>query len=254
MSLTRLIPLRGWLLAAAAGLLMGCIGPGGGVTVVDGGGGPPAGSSRITVQAQFEKRILTSTGFQSGTSLRPARYQLIELRSASNDSLLGSAFADEQGRIQADVPNGTRLYARAVASFQVPSTGSAFVQRGSIINAASPASTQTGDQQVSHFSGSQDWAVSSDALTVNSSGTLTVTANTTNRIAGAFNVSDQIVALGLKLRDLEPALRLPNLHVYWTISTNPGDQDRFYPRVLAYSNGSVAKLTATNRAGSPAAA
>jgi hypothetical protein len=254
MALTKLIPLRGWLLAVAASLLVGCIGPGGGVTVVDGGGGPPAGSSRVTIQAQFEKRTLTSTGFQSGTSLRPARYQLVELRSAANDSLLGSAFADDQGRIQADVPNGTRLYARAVASFQVPASGSGFVQRGSVINAASPASTLTGDQQVSHFSGSQDWAVSSDALTVNSGGTLTVTANTSNRIAGAFNISDQMVALGLKLRDLEPTLRLPNLHVYWTTSTNPGDQDRFYPRVLSYTNGSVAKLTATNRAVFTAAA
>jgi hypothetical protein len=249
MSLTRLLPLRGWLLAAAAGLLVGCIGPGGGVTVVDGGGGPPPGSSRVTIQAQFEKRVLTSTGFQSGTVLRPARYQLIELRSASNDNLLGSAFADDQGRIQADVPNGTRLYARAVASFQVPAaSGSGFVQRGTVINAAAPAGSLTGDQQVSHFSGSPDWTVSSDALTVNSSGTLTVTANTANRIAGAFNISDQLVTLGLKLRDLESGLLLPNLHVYWTTSSNPNSHLRDYPRVLAYSNGSVAKLTATNRA------
>lgn len=249
MSMPMMVQLRGWLAAAAAALLVGCVGGGGGVTVVDGGGGPAPGTSRVTFQAQFEKRTLTPTGFLSGTTVKPARYQLIEIRQASNDSLLASAFADEQGRVVADVANGTRLYARAVASFQVPATsGSGFFQRGSVINLAAPPSNLGGDQQVSYFSGSQDWAVGSDTVTVNSPGTLTVTANASNRIAGAFNISDQMVALGLKVRDLEPNLRLPNLHSYWSTSSNPADQDRYYPRVLSYSNGSVAKLSSTNRA------
>lgn len=244
-----MVKLRGWLVATAAALLVGCVGGSGGVSVVDGGGGPGPGTSRVTFQAQFEKRTLTPSGFLSGTTIKPARYQLIEIRQASNDSLLASAFADEQGRVVADVSNGTRLYARAVASFQVPlASGSGFFQRGSVINLPAPPSSLTGDQQVSYYSGSQDWAVSSDPITVNASGTLTVTANASNRIAGAFNISDQMVALGLKVRDLEPALRLPNLHCYWSTSSNPADQDRFYPRALFYSNGSIARLSSTSRA------
>ncbi|MBK8724833.1 MAG: hypothetical protein IPL96_01960 [Holophagaceae bacterium] len=247
MSVPLMAQLRGWFVAAAAALLVGCVG-GGTVTVGPSGGDPQAGYSRVTIQAQYEKRLLTTAGFQ-GTSLRPARYQFIEIRQASNDSLLWSDFADSQGRVIVDVTNGSRIYARAVASFQVPNTaGGGFFQRGSVINAHPPASNLTGDQQVSYYSGSQDWAVSSDAITVNSSGTLTVTANASNRIAGAFNISEQMLALGLKVRDLEPALRLPNLHCYWTTSSNPGDQDRSYPRVLTFSNGSVAKLSSTNRA------
>lgn len=250
MSMPMMVQLRGWLAAAAAALLVGCVGGSGGADVRLGGGGdPPAGYSRVTIQAQFEKRTLTPSGFQSGTTVKPARYQLVEIRQASNDSLLASAFADDQGRVVADVANGTRLYARAVASYQVPATsGSSFFQRGSVVNLAAPPSNLSGDQQVSYFSGSQDWAVSSDTVTVNSPGTLTITANASNRIAGAFNISDQMVALGLKVRDLEPSLRLPNLHCYWSTSSNPADQDRYYPRVLLYSNGSVAKLSSTGRA------
>jgi len=249
MSAPMIVRFRGWLLAATAALLVGCVGGGGSDVRLGGGDGPPAGYSRITVQAQFEKRTLTSGGFLSGTTLRPARHQLVEFRQASNDSLLNSAFADDQGRVYADVSNGSRIYARIVASYEVPNaSGGGFFQRGSVINASSPPSNLTGDQQVNYFTGSQDWAVSSDAITVNTSGTLGVTANTSNRLAGAFNISDQMVALGLKVRDLEPALRLPNLHCYWSTSTNPGDQDRYYPRALLYSNGSVAKLSSTNRA------
>lgn len=249
MSVPMIVRFRGWLLAAAATLLVGCVGGGGGTVIYGGNDDPPAGYSRITVQAQFEKRTLTSGGFLSGSTLRPARHQFIEIRQASNDALLGNWFADDLGQLRVDVPNGSRIYARVLASFEVPNaSGSGFFQRGSVINAAPPASTLNGDQQVSYYMGSQDWAVVSDAITVNTSGTLGITANTSNRIAGAFNISDQMVALGLKVRDLEPGLRLPNLHCYWTTSANPGDQDRFYPRVLLYSNGSVAKLSSTNRA------
>jgi hypothetical protein len=248
MSMPVMVQIRGWLAAAAAALLVGCIGGSGSVTVVDGGGGPGPGMSRVTFQAQYEKRTLTPSGYLSGTTLKPARHQLIEIRQASNDNLLASAFADAQGRVVADVSNGTRLYARAVASFEVPGSSGSFFQRGSVINLPAPPSNLGGDQQVSYFSGSQDWSVSSEAITVNSSGTLTVTANTSNRIAGAFNISDQMVALGLKVRDLEPALRLPNLHCYWSTSANPSDQDRYYPRVLTYTDFRVARLQSTGRA------
>jgi hypothetical protein len=249
MSMPMMVHIRGWVVAAAAALLVGCVGGSGGVTVVDGGGGPAPGTSRVTLQAQFEKRTLTPSGFLSGTTLKPARYAYVEFFQASNNQRLDGAYADDQGRVVADVANGTRLYVRVSAAYEIPSTsGGGFFQRGSVINLPAPPSSLSGDQQVSYFSGSQDWSVSSDPITVNSPGTLTVTANTSNRIAGAFNIADQMVALGLKVRDLEPALRLPNLHCYWTTSTNPSNQDRYYPRVLTYSNGSVARLQQTNRA------
>lgn len=218
--------LRSIFAALSLAFLVGCI------TTVDeqDGDGPTV---RVNIQASFEKQQVTPAGY-GGVVTAPARYAYAEVRKVSDNTLLANGYLGSDGTGYADIPMGSNIYARIVAAYEVPATsGSGFFLRGSVVNA--PYNTTTAFEQTS------DWYVDSSNFTANSSGTLTVKALTSNRIAGAFNIADQAVAFALRVRDLEPTLRLPNLHTYWSTTNIWNDQFRTYPVVLKTGGGQVVK-------------
>lgn len=224
---------RTWLLALPIALMVGC------TSTLGPDGGPGGGTVRVTIQGQFEKQILTPGGFAGKTTL-PIRHSYIEVRQSSGDSVLASGYLGSDGTAAVDVPPGTTLYTRIYAEYEVTG-GSAtndFFQHGGVIN--QPSDTRA------TFTLNDEWSVASSDVTANSDGTLTVTATTGNRIAGAFNINDQMLSQGLALRNLDPNLRLPTLFAYWSTTSNPGDQLRTYPSVMTNSNGNL--LTMDGRA------
>ncbi len=223
---------RTWLFAIPLALLVGC-------TTVSNDGGP-GGTVRVTIQGQFEKRALSSTGFGGLTTL-PIRHTYAEVRKVSGDTLIASGYLGSAGSATVDVAPGTQLYVTIFAEYEVPGgTGTNdFFMQGGVIN--QPFDTTTA------FTVNDEWSVTSDNITVDSSGTLMVTATAASRIAGAFNINDQMLTQGLALSNLEPSLRLPSLFTYWSTNANPVHQRREYPQVL--KNGTqVVKSASTGRA------
>ena len=223
---------RTWLFAIPLALLVGC-------TTVPNDDGPD-GTVRVTIQGQFEKRTLTSSGFGSTTTL-PIRHSYAEVRQVNGNTLLASGYLGTDGTAYVDVSPGTQLYATVFAEYEVPggSGTNDFFMQGGVIN--QPFDTTAG------FTVNDEWSVVSSNVTANSAGTLTVTATASSRIAGAFNINDQMLTQGLMLKSLEPSLRLPSLFTYWSTNSNPVHQQRGYPQVL--KNGTqVVKSTTTGRA------
>ena len=213
---------RTWLFAIPLALLVGC------TTVSDGSGtdgNGPNGTVKVTIQGQFEKRTLTSAGFGTTTTL-PIRHSYVEVRQVSGNTLLASGYLGTAGSADLFVAPGTQLYATIYAEYEVPggSGTNDFFMRGGVIN--QPWDTTAG------FTVNDEWAVTSDNVTANTSGTLTVTATAASRIAGAFNINDQMLNQGLVLSRLEPTLRLPSLFTYWSTNANPVHQQRGYPQIL----------------------
>ncbi|WP_243287458.1 hypothetical protein [Geothrix terrae] len=191
----------------------------------------------ITLQAQFEKPTLTPAGL-GATTLRPARYCWAEVRDASSGSLLASGYLGSDGTGRTTVPKGLQVYVQVFADYQVPSAdpASSFL-RGSVRNAPLPATTLTN----AAFDAIPEWSVTSNTFLADRDGTLAVTAQASNRIAGAFNIADQAVTFAAAVRDMDGSttLRLPDLHTFWTTSTNAADQQRTYPTVLTGSGSTI---------------
>ncbi len=218
---------RSWVAALPLLLLVGCF-------AGNDTGDIHPNYGNVEIRAQYEKRILTPTGF-SGTEYRAARNCYVELFRNDN-TLLASGYLGSDGRGFADVATGTRIWARVYARYSVPTTSggtsSDFFMRGSVVNARA-------DQP---FDQTADWYVDGPTVTVDGPGTLTITApDDSHRSAGAFNIADQAVGFASRIRDLEPALRLPNLHTYWNTSTNPAAHERTYPEVLFTTSNTVYK-------------
>ncbi len=224
---------RTWLFALPLALLVGCtsaVGP-------DGGSG--GGTVRVTVQGQFEKRTLSPSGF-GVTTVQPIRHSYVEVRQTNGDALIASGYLGSDGSAAVDVAANTQLYARIFAEYEVTG-GTAtndYFMRGGVLN--QPYDTTTA------FTLNDEWAVASSNITANTGGTLTVTATAASRIAGAFNINDQMLSQGLALKGLEPALRLPSLFAYWSTNSNPVHQLRTYPSVL--KNGSNQVVISNGRA------
>lgn len=210
------------------------------------GGGDSLSSSeaQITLQARFEKRPMTPAG--PGTVvLQPSRYCWAEVRDAGSDALLASGYLGSDGTGTTLVPRGLSVYVRVYAQYQVPSADPAsFFLRGSVKNAPEP-----GYLTGSAFDALPVWSVTSATFLADRDGTLSVTALASNRIAGAFNIADQGVTFATAVRDMNggTSLRLPNLHTFWTTSTNPADQARTYPALLQDS-ASTYLVSASGRA------
>lgn len=208
----------------------------GGLAACGGGSSSPS-DAQITLQAQFEKRPLTPSGFGATTTL-PARYCYAEVCDATTGAVLASGYLGSGGAGTTYVARGSQVYVNVYARYQVPSTDpNSFFMRGSVKNAPQPLNTISS----SAFAALPDWYVTSNTFTANQDGTLTVTALASNRIAGAFNIADQAVTFATAVRDMDGTgtLRLPNLHTFWTTSTNPADQGRTYPTVTWASPTSI---------------
>jgi hypothetical protein len=211
------------------------------LTACGGGGGSHSNpDTQITIQAQFEKRPLTPTGF-GVTGTRPTRYCRAEVRDASSMALLASGYLGSDGTGIAIVPTGSSVFVQVFADYKVPSAdpNSAFLE-GSVKNAPLPGSFAG----TAAFTSIPVWSVTSDTFQANQDGILTVTALASNHIAGAFNIADQAVSFGASVRDMDGSttLRLPSLHTFWTTSTNPSDQSRTYP-ALAQGPGNTILVT-----------
>ncbi|MDE3032034.1 MAG: hypothetical protein KGI56_00075 [Acidobacteriota bacterium] len=201
---------------------------------------------QITLQAQFQKQILTPSGFNGITTL-PARYCYAEIYDATSNNLVASGYLGSTGTGTASVPRGLQVYAQVYADYQVPSAdpSSPFLH-GEVLNAPLPATYTTS----SAFQATPEWSVTSNTIPADQDGTLTITAlNDSTRIAGAFNIADQAVTFGAAIRDMDGTgtLRLPDLATYWTTSTQPNDQTRTYPAVTLAS-ASTLLLAADGRA------
>ncbi len=209
---------RTWLFALPLALLVGCT-----------SGVPTDKTVRVTIQGQFEKRTLTSTGFGAST-VQPIRHSYTEVRQTTGDTLIASGYLGSDGTASVDVAPGTQVYVRIFSEYEVTG-GTAtndFFMRGGVLN--QPYDTTAA------FSVNDEWSVTSSNTTVTTSGTLTVTATAASRIAGAFNINDQMLSQGLALKNLESTLRLPSLFAYWSTNTNPSHQLRTYPSVLKTNN------------------
>ena len=201
--------------------------------------------AQITLQAQFEKRTLTPTGF-GATTVLPARYCYAEVRDVASNALLASGYLGSQGTGTVRVPRGFQIYVNVYAEYQVPSADpTSFFMRGSVKNAPLP----TAPIDASTFAAIPDWYVTSDSFLANQDGTLSVTALASNRIGGAFNIADQAVTFAAAVRDMDGSatLRLPNLHTFWTTSLNPADQTRTYP-AATWGPGNTLLTSSSGRA------
>lgn len=221
---------RTWLFAIPLALLVGC------TTVSNDTNSPDV--VRVTIQGQFEKRALTSSGFGGITTL-PIRHSYAEVRQVNGNALIASGYMGSDGTASVDVAPGTQLYVTIFAEYEVPGGSGAndFFMHGGVIN--QPFDTTAA------FTVNDEWAVTSDNVTANTSGILTVTATAASRIGGAFNINDQMLTQGLALSSLEPGLRLPSLFTYWSTNSNPVHQQRGYPQVL--KNGTQV-VTSSGRA------
>lgn len=216
---------RTWLFAIPLAFLVGC-------TTVSNDNGPN-GTVSVTIQGQFEKQTLTSAGF-GGTTTLPIRHSYAEVRQVSGDTLLASGYMGSDGTATVAVAPGTQLYVIIYAEYEAPGpTTTDFFMRGGVIN--QPFDTTAA------FTVNDEWSVTSDNVTANTSGTLTVTATAASRIGGAFNINDQMLTQGLALSSLEPSLRLPSLFTYWSTNSNPVHQQRGYPQVLKNGTQVVTK-------------
>ncbi|HEX9009520.1 MAG TPA: hypothetical protein VF804_04075 [Holophagaceae bacterium] len=210
----------------------------GGLAACGGGSGSSAPSdAQITIQAQFEKLALSPAGF-GGTTTLPARYCYAEVCDSGTGAVLASGYLGSGGTGTAYVARGSVVFVNVYARYQVPSADpNSFFMRGSVKNAPQPLN----DISSSAFAAIPDWYVTSNTFTANQDGTLAVTALVSNRIAGAFNIADQAVTFATAVRDMDGTgtLRLPNLHTFWTTSTNAADQGRTYPSVTWASAASI---------------
>ncbi len=206
----------------------------------------PSSDVQITLQAQFEKLALTPAGF-GATTVLPARYCYAEVYDATSNALLASGYLGSGGTGTVYVARGLQVYVNVYAEYQVPSADpNSFFMRGSVKNAplyTTPTISST------DFGNIPDWYVTSASFLANQDGTLSVTALASNRIAGAFNIADQAVTFAIAVRDMDGTgtLRLPNLHTFWTTSTNPADQTRTYPAVT-YGPGNTILTSSSGRA------
>ncbi|WLT31705.1 hypothetical protein [Geothrix sp. PMB-07] len=202
-----------------------------------GGGSSVNGDARLTIQAQFEKRTLSAAGLSNTTSLKPIRYCWAEVRDANSNALLSSGYLGSDGTGATTVPKGLSVYVQVFAEYQVPSSDpNSFFLRGDVKNAPLPS----GYVSLTAFNALPLWSVTSATFVADRDGTLGVTALASNRIAGAFNIADQAVTFAAAVRDMDgsASFRLPNLHTFWTTSTNPADQTRNFPELTRSSSTS----------------
>lgn len=180
------------------------------------------GTQSLSVMGQYR---------DPGTNLlKPTRYCWAEVYDLTTGTVADSGYlgADGQGTFRA--PEGDTLQVRIFARVEVPE-GASFTLRGSV-KGASLAATYA---DVDTFNAVADASVTSSAGTGTS---LTLVAEPdAAQTHQAFNAADQLVALGKGIQAFQPGLKLPNLHAFFTSSTNVTG----YPLVVR--NGSHQVLT-----------
>jgi hypothetical protein len=207
-----------------------------------GGGGSSDGASTVTVtvQGQYEKRILSDSGFSATTTL-PTRYGYAQVVNSSSGRVEASGTLDGAGRGTFSVPRGITLYVALYASAEVPTTsGSGFYFYGEVKKAVPAATYASADA----FNQIAVWTTTSADISANSSATLALRALESTGEAGAFAIADQMATFALGMRSLEPTLQLPELYAFW----NAGTTVTAYP-TAALGPGGTAILTQSSALG-----
>jgi hypothetical protein len=220
------IPGKWFLALGSLAALLGC----------GGGSSNSGGKNNLAIAAQYEKRTLSASGF-GPVVVQPARYCYAEVRASSDNQVLSSGYLDATGRGTASIPSDVKSYLVIYASYQIPSTtGSGFFMRGSVVD---PTDPNLSKPAVDYYDILDGWYVTSSDINAGSNSvSLTALINDPmgKRRAGAFSIADQAVTFGLGIQSLEPSLVMPNVHTFWTPSTNPADQLRSYPSPLFVGN------------------
>lgn len=228
-----------WLMAIPITLLLACTG--------GTGDGPSGDTVRVTLQGRYEKRVLSSGGFGSITTL-PTRYCWAEVWRSGGSSPISYGNLGTDGTGWADIPRGTSFYVIVRADITVPNaSGGGFFMHGSVKQGALQANYTSGTT----FNQVQTWYMQSPTQVANGNMTLPLLAqeNPTNADGNAapFAIVDQMATFAEKTRALEPTLRLPDLHAFW----NVGNTSTAYPTAALNPQNEILKQPATTPATEP---
>lgn len=180
------------------------------------------GTVSISVVGQYEKRVLSASGFSPALTIFPARYAYAEVVNRSSGRVEAAGTLGVDGTRTFTVPKGTNLFVALYATAEVPnvSPNSGFYFYGGV-KRGQPTSTYA---NADTFNGVTVWSTTSTDVVANSSGTLNLLALASTGEAGAFSIADQMVTFAFGLRQVEPTLVLPELYSFWnpgTVSTYP---------------------------------
>jgi len=199
-----------------------------------GGGGSNGGSSTVTVsvQGQYEKRILSASGFSTTVAILPTRYSYAQVVNSSSGQVEASGVLDAAGTGAFSVPKGITFYVALYATTEVPTTsGGGFYFYGEAKKALPATSYASADA----FNQITTWVTTSADASANTSGNLTLRALESTGEAGAFAIADQMTTFALGMRNLEPTLQLPELYAFWTT----GALDTAYPTAAMGPSGTT---------------
>ncbi|NWJ41249.1 MAG: hypothetical protein HXX12_09790 [Geothrix sp.] len=214
-------PLGPGSLVATLLLLAGCGGSSDGPSAVS-----------VTVQGQYEKRVLSTAGFGAAPTTLPTRYAYAQVVNSASGRVEAAGTLGADGTRTFAVPRGITFFVAIFATTEVPASapGGGFSFYGGVKNAlptATYASAEAFNQVPTWFTISADSAA-------NASGNLTLRALDATGEAGAFAIADQMTTFALGMRSLEPTLQLPELYAFW----NPGTTTT-YPSVALAAGGSA---------------
>lgn len=198
-----------------------------------GGGSGSSGPSTVsvTVQGQYEKRVLSATGFSATLTTLPTRYGFAQVVNSGSGQVVASGALGADGTRTFTVPRGITFYVALYATTEVPNaTGGGFYFYGEVKKATPAASYASADA----FNQTPTWATTSADMAADSSGNLTLRATDATGEAGAFAIADQMTTFALGMRTLEPTLQLPELYAFWTAGTTTT-----YPAAARATGGSL---------------
>lgn len=220
-------PVSGFM-AVALVFLGGC---GGG-----GGGNDGPSSVSVTVQGQYEKRVLSSSGVSTTLATLPTRYSFAQVVNSASGRVEAAGTLGADGTGTFVVPRGITFFVALYATVEVPGStpGSGFFFYGGV-KRANPASTYA---SADAFNQIATWSTTSADVVANSSGNLLqLRALDATAEAGAFAIADQMATFALGMRALEPGLPLPELYSFW----NSGPFTTYPSAALATGGTTVLK-------------
>ncbi len=161
------------------------------------------GMTSVTVTGQYRD---PGTG-----TLKPTRYCWAEVYDLTTGTLADSGYLGATGQGTFSYLNGDAVQVRIYTRVEVPD-GASFTLRGSVKSATLASSYANADA----FNAIGDMSLTSS---VGSGSTLTLVAEPdAAQTDMAFNAADQLVAFGVGMNTLQPGIKLPNLHAFFSSS------------------------------------
>ncbi len=198
-----------------------------------GGTSDGPGTISVTVQGQYEKRVLSSAGFSAATTTLPTRYAYAQVVNSTSGRVEAAGTLGADGTRTFAVPKGITFFVALYASTEVPVSGSGggFYFYGGVKKALPTTTYASADA----FNQVPTWFTTSADSAANTGGNLTLRALDATGEAGAFAIADQMTTFALGMRSLEPTLQLPELYAFW----NPGTTTTTYPSVALATGGTA---------------